>query len=124
LARKTSPTLKVVPITADPLPKVPAHLGDAGRALWHSIMTDYQITDAGGLALLGQACEACDRVAECRELIAAQGAVVRSQGAVRAHPLLAAERDARAAMLRALRYLNLDVEPLKAIGRPLGSVRS
>jgi hypothetical protein len=75
------------------------------------------------LALLGQACEACDRVAECRSLIAEHGAVIRSQGAVRAHPLLASERDARAAMLRALRYLNLDVEPLKAIGRPPGSGR-
>jgi hypothetical protein len=75
------------------------------------------------LALLAQASEACDRVAECRGIIAEQGAVIRSQGAVRAHPLLAAERDARAAMLRAIRYLNLDVEPLKAIGRPPGSGR-
>jgi hypothetical protein len=38
--------------------------------LWYSIMTDYQIGDAGSLAPLGQACEACDRVAECREIIA------------------------------------------------------
>jgi hypothetical protein len=81
-------------------------------------MQDYQIRDAGGLALLAQACEAADRVAECRQIILEQGAVIRSQGAMRAHPLLAAERDARAALLRALRYLNLDVEPLKAVGRP------
>ena len=123
MTAKSTTKLSVVPLGGDPLPTVPGHLGDAGRALWHSIMKDYQISDAGGLALLGEACAAADRVAECRELIAEQGAVVRSQGAIRAHPLLASERDARAAMLRALRYLNLDVEPLKAIGRPPGSRR-
>jgi hypothetical protein len=101
-------------------PSAPEHLGDAGRALWHAIIADYRINDAGGLALLGQAAEACDRVAECRRLITEQGAVIRSNGAVRAHPLLATERDARAAMLRAIRYMNLDVEPLGAVGRPVG----
>jgi len=115
---KTKPGLRVVP-PEDGL-GVPAHLSDAGRSLWRSIVADYKINDAGGLALLGQACEAADRVAECRALIAEQGAVVRSNGAVRAHPLLAAERDARAAMLRAIRYMNLDVEPLQAVGRPVG----
>ncbi len=37
------------------------------------------------------------------------------------HPLLAAERDARAQMLAALKALNLDLEPLKDRGRPPGS---
>ena len=118
---KSKPNLSVVALERDLAPTVPAHLGDAGLQLWTAIMKDYQIGDAGGLALLGQACEAADRVEECRRTIAEQGAVIRSQGAIRAHPLLAAERDARAAMLRALRYLNLDVEPIKAIGRPPGS---
>jgi phage terminase small subunit len=120
LPTKSKQSLKVMPLEGDLGPGVPEHLGDAGQSLWQSIMADYRISDAGGLALLGQACEAADRVAECRKLIAEQGAVIRSQGAVRAHPLLAAERDARAAMLRAIRYLNLDIEPLKAVGRPAG----
>jgi hypothetical protein len=42
-------------------------------------------------------------------------------GQRKAHPLLPAERDARAQMLAALRALNLDVEPLhERPGRPAG----
>ena len=124
MASKKGANLTVVPLGDDPLPSVPAHLGDAGRELWQSIQKDYAISDAGGLALLQQACEAADRVAECRVTIAADGAVVRSGRSVRAHPLLAAERDARAAMLRAIRYLGLDIEPLRdRPGRPSGSSR-
>jgi len=103
-------------------PAAPAHLGDAGRLLWQEIQAQYQIADAGGRALLQQAAEAADRVNECREIVAAQGAVVRVKGgAPRAHPLLSVERDARAAMLRAVRFLNLDTEPLQAVGRPPGA---
>jgi hypothetical protein len=111
-----------IPASGQPLQTI-SSCSEAGGALWQSIMRDYGIHDAGGLALLQQVSKASDRVAEYRTTIAEQGAVIRSQGAVRDHPPLAAERDARAAMLRAIRYLNLDVEPLKAIGRPPGSGR-
>lgn len=102
-------------------PAPPEHLGAAGRDLWLSIQNQYEITDAGGCALLQQAAEAADRVRECRELIAEQGAVMRTKTGAKAHPLLATERDARAALLRAVRYLGLDIEPLRdKPGRPPG----
>jgi hypothetical protein len=43
-------------------------------------------------------------------------------GQLRAHPAVAIERDARDQMLRALKLLNLDIEPLRGrVGRPAGS---
>lgn len=57
-----------------------------------------------------------------QEAIRAEGMTVLDRfGQRKAHPLLPAERDARAQMLAALRALNLDVEPLQdRPGRPAG----
>jgi hypothetical protein len=98
----------------------PAHLGEDGRRLWVDIQGAYQIDDPGGLVLLRVAAEALDRAERCRRLIDEQGEMLTVRGMPRAHPALAAERDARAAIVRAIRNLNLDLEPLKAIGRPPG----
>lgn len=68
--------------------------------------------------LLRVACEVLDRAERCRRLIDEQGELLTVRGVPRAHPALAAEGDARAAIVRAVRHLNLDLEPLKAIGRP------
>jgi hypothetical protein len=98
----------------------PAHLSADGRRLWIDIQSAYQIDDPGGLVLLRVAAEALDRAERCRRLIDEQGEMLTVRGMPRAHPALAAERDARAAIVRAIRNLNLDLEPLKAIGRPPG----
>jgi hypothetical protein len=104
---------------------VPAHLADAGRELWSSIQSGYKISDPGGLALLRVACEAADRVASCRKMLDEAGEVIFIKGVPRAHPAAAIERDARAALIRALKELHLDVEPLRdAPGRPEGEAWS
>jgi len=97
------------------------HLGDAGRELWTSIQASYQISDPGGLALLRTAAEAADRVASCRKMLDDQGEVLVIKGVPRAHPAASIERDARAALIRALKELHLDLEPLRdRPGRPEG----
>ena len=103
-------------------PRAPKHLGIAGRALWSAIQHDFCVTDAAGLALLTAACEARDRSETARTQIEADGLTFRdSKGHLRPHPLLPVERDARAACIAALRYLNLDIEPALATqGRPSG----
>ncbi len=118
---RKSPNLSVVRLPEPKLPPAPAHLGPDGKKLWADIQTAYVITDPGGQALLRVACEATDRAERCRRLIDDQGELVMVRGQPRAHPALAAERDARAAIVRAIRNLNLDLEPLKARGRPSGS---
>jgi hypothetical protein len=96
----------------------PANLGAAGRSLWSSIMTEYDICDSGGRALLGEACAAQDRIAECAAIISRDGPVVMTKHGPKDHPLLKHELAHRAFTTRTLQRLGLHVEPVKAIGRP------
>jgi hypothetical protein len=114
------PTLNVIRSTRD-VAAAPAHLGDAGRELWASIQAAYQITDPGGRVLLCTAAEAADRIASVRSQIDEQGELLAIRGIPRVNPLCAVERDARAALIRALKELHLDLEPLRdRPGRPEG----
>lgn len=101
----------------------PSGLSPEAQRWWRSIVAEYQISDGAGLLLLQSALEALDRVRAAQAAIAADGLVQSgSKRQPRAHPLLAVERDARSAMLAALKALNLDLEPLRdRPGRPAGS---
>jgi hypothetical protein len=122
MPRKTP--LKLVTTKAHPavnLPQPPAHLGADGMALWRGVQDAYAIDDPAGLELLRQASEAADRIASVRQQIDQQGELLVIKGIPRANPLCAIERDARAALVRCLRNLNLDLEPLRdRPGRPPG----
>lgn len=85
-------------------------------------MKEYELGDAAGRLLLQTALEAFTRMRACQHAIALEGSQVADRfGQLRPHPLLAAERDARAQMLAALKALNLDIEPLRdRPGRPSG----
>lgn len=102
-------------------PRAPDHLRTDGRALYRRIAGEYAITDAGGVAVLIQACEALDRLRDAQQIIKRDGPEVRDRfGQQRPHPMLAVEKDCRAAYMAALKQLNLDLEPLRDIGRPGG----
>jgi hypothetical protein len=118
LAKKTS--LSLVSDLVRKVPEPPAELGEHGRALWHSVMGQYDITDAGGWETLRQACCACDRAEACRQIIDEQGEVLAARGTIRSHPLLRDELQNRAFVVKAIQRLGLDLEPVKAIGRPTG----
>jgi hypothetical protein len=123
MARKIP--LKVVTdrVASEPhLPQPPAHLGEEGRTLWAGIQLQYGIDDPAGLELLRQAAEAADRIASVRRQIDQAGELLVIKGIPRVHPLCMVERDQRAALVRCLRNLNLDLEPLRdRPGRPSGS---
>jgi hypothetical protein len=95
-----------------------SNLGKAGRTLWQSVMNEYNIADSGGQQMLQQICEAADRVAEFSTIIKRDGPVVRTKMGPKDHPLLKHEQAARSFIVRSLGRLGLDVEPLKAVGRP------
>jgi hypothetical protein len=100
----------------------PRPLGKHGRALWCSIMDEYEITDAGGIELLCLACQALDRAESCREQIDKMGECGIVDGrAVREHPLLKTELANRSFVSKCLERLGLNAEPGKAVGRPAGS---
>ena len=72
------------------------------------MVAEFEIDDAAGALLLQTALEARDRMRECQKKIKADGTTVTDRfGQVRGHPLLSAERDARSAMLAAIKQLQL-----------------
>jgi len=100
----------------------PGHLSEEARGIWNQLTEEYAIDDVGGLAILKAGLEAFDRAQGARLAIDEEGATIRDRfGALKPHPLLSCERDARAQWLAALKQLNLDLEPLRdGPGRPPG----
>lgn len=97
----------------------PARLSAEARNFWTDVIRDYDISDAAGLRLLLTACQSLDRMRQAQKLVDKHGILVRDRfGQLQRSPAVTVERDARAAMLAALRALNLDVAPPgKAEGR-------
>ncbi|MEQ8226792.1 MAG: P27 family phage terminase small subunit [Rhodospirillales bacterium] len=94
---------------------------------WQRRLTDeYSLDDEAACLLLQTALEAFDRMRDAQRYIKKDGAVVKDRfGQTRAHPAVVIERDSRAAMLAALKALNLDIEPLAdGPGRPAGSFKT
>jgi P27 family predicted phage terminase small subunit len=124
------------PSTVQPFPSLPAHRRQRARSLpqaprtvsaeaqkrWRELVREYDIRDAAGLQILATAMEAFDRMRGAQADITRDGPTYLDRfGQRKAHPLLSVERDARAAMLAAMKALNLDLEPLRdRPGRPCG----
>jgi hypothetical protein len=118
---KKPPNLKLV--TTDSASEIsdnpPRPLGNHGLALWKAIVAEYAIDDVAGREMLALACAALDTAELCSAQIAADGPIVRSKGgAIREHPSIRGELANRSFVVRTLGRLGLDLEPLKAIGRP------
>jgi hypothetical protein len=96
----------------------PRNLGPTGRKLWTDILHEYRIEDRAGLELLCLACEAVERAERLRALIDEEGEIVRTKTGPRSHPGLRDELQNRAFVARTLERLGLNVEPVKAMGRP------
>ena len=108
--------------TVDP----PATLSEEAQAVWRSIASEYDIDDAGGIAVLNAACESFDRMRQAAAIVNAEGMVVADRfGQSKPHPATIIERDARAAYLSGIKQLRLDDESDekggKPVGRPMGS---
>ena len=94
----------------------PADLAEKEAAIWVRLVDEYHLADGPALVLLEQMCRQLQLARECREIVEAEGKVVDGKE----HPLLKIWRDADKIANNALRHLNFDLEPLKAIGRPPG----
>ncbi|MGO9039875.1 MAG: P27 family phage terminase small subunit [Steroidobacteraceae bacterium] len=103
-------------------PKPPKGLSAESLDWWERIGTEYDVTDPGGLLILASACEAFDRMRQAQRKLRREGLTAPDRfGQRKAHPATLIERDSRAAMLSALKQLNLDLEPLESrAGRPNG----
>jgi P27 family predicted phage terminase small subunit len=86
------------------------------------VQQDFEIEEAASLRLLQTACESFDRMREAQDLIKKHGVLVKDRfGQLQRNPATAVERDARSAMLYALKQMNLNIEPPGRPGRPAGS---
>jgi len=111
--------LHAVPTTPQTGIKPARKLGAHGAALWRTVMSGYEIVDAGGVEMLTAACQSLDRAESLREQIDADGEIIRSKSGMREHPGLRHELAARAFTCRTLQRLGLDVEAVRTIGRPV-----
>lgn len=100
----------------------PGHLTDESMVIWQELLSEYDLNDSAGLRILRVSLEAFDRAQAARQAIDEQGMTFLDKfGQPKPHPLLAIERDSRAAFLAGLKALNLDLEPLRdRPGRPSG----
>jgi len=97
----------------------PRPLGPHGTALWNRVQAEYRIDDCGGVELLAEACQALDRAESLAAAIARDGEVVRSRtGVPKTHPAVREELGYRSFVVKTLERLGLNVETVKAPGRP------
>ena len=102
-------------------PPAPDTLGETGARFWGRVVETYAL-EPHHLDVLEQSCLALDRAEACRVQVNKEGLVIRDRfKQKKAHPLLAAERDARSAFRQLYRELGLDMEATGPIGRPPGS---
>lgn len=123
--KKSPGNLKLIPAAPEPgAVEPPGKLGEVGLSLWIDIVSSYEFNDRASYETLFQACAAADRAAKLRELIDADGEVIRSKGVVRDHPALKHEIACRSFVVRTLARLGLDLEPVRGgPGRPPGGGR-
>ena len=114
-----TPRIKLVASNATPSEPKPK-FGEAGQSLWKLITDEFDISDAGGIALLEQICHAQDRVEQLAAQIAIDSPVIYIKNVPKAHPALRDELANRAFITRNLQRLGVNVEAIKSPGRPPG----
>jgi P27 family predicted phage terminase small subunit len=91
-------------------PQPPPHLSLSARQWWQTTVDRYRLEEHH-LRLLQLACEAWDRAQAARERLEQEGLTVPGrEGGLRPHPCIGIERDARLAVARLIRELDLDIE--------------
>ena len=88
-------------------PGAPKHLSRRSKAFWRQIAADFML-EAPQFELLRRLCEAIDRADQARDLLSSEGLTTTDRyGQTKPHPAVNIERDARTAIARLLRELNL-----------------
>jgi len=90
---------------------------DAAAAVWRAVLADYTLEPAD-LVRLEALCDALHRQRQAEAVIDAEGLTAKDRyGQTRVHPAVAVERDARLAVLRAVRELGLDLAEIETSAR-------
>jgi hypothetical protein len=87
------------------------------------LLASYEIErgDAAARILIEMAMSSLDEARAAEQLIEKHGQLMPDRfGQLKTNPAVLVLRDSRLSLMRAIRLLNLDVEPPNAIGRPPG----
>lgn len=94
------------------LPRPPRRLSREAKRWWNTLVSEWQL-DSAALLILEGGLEAFDRMRAAQRLIEAEGLTVTDRfGQRKVHPAVLIERDCKATLLRKLKSLALDLEPL------------
>mgnify|MGYP006442489863 CR=1 FL=1 len=99
-------------------------LSKEATEIYEAIKDEYGIDDRGGLLLLKQAFECYDEMRKAQKAIEKNGITFTDRfGQTKPNPAQKVVKDSRNQMLKCIKDLNLDIEPLKdGPGRPLKSL--
>ena len=98
--------------------RAPNHLQASTRRWFRYVVAEWGL-EPHHIRILTAACESWDRCCQAREVIDREGLTYLDRfKAPRARPEIGIERDSRLAFLRAVRELDLDVDPPTQPGRP------
>jgi phage terminase small subunit len=88
------------------LPKPPPHLSKKAQQFFKNFVSEFEI-DESSLEVLTRICESSDRADQAAEGLKKHGSLTTLDrfGCVKAHPLVAIERQARAAIVDGLKAL-------------------
>jgi P27 family predicted phage terminase small subunit len=102
-------------------PPAPVQLSAESKGIWQKIVREWEL-DTPALLILETALGALDRIRQAEEMIRKDGIVIAdARGNRKKHPAVAVEKDAKASLVRNLKALGLDLEPLNpGPGRPKG----
>ena len=113
------PDLKIVKPSPSTATNPPRKLGKHGRTLWDVIMSEYDVTDTGGIEILQQICSTLDRAEQLSAEVERDGCTIVVKGQLREHPALRAELGCRSFITRNLQRLGLNLEAIRpTMGRP------
>ena len=104
------------------LPPAPKQLSAEAKGWWRKILECWDLDDAA-LLILESGLEALDRMRQAQVILAKEGITIEDRfGQAKQHPATLVERDAKATLLRHVKALGIDLEPLHdGPGRPAGS---
>lgn len=88
------------------IPKAPRGLRSSGRALWVSVLNDYEL-DEHEEVMLRECCRTADSIDALQAVVDSEGVLSESSQGVRAHPALVELRQQRVAFARLLTALRI-----------------